>query len=296
MDENGRSEISQIDRELIRAYQRSLFNLSPASRARMLTSLRGLFRFLVREELAEAQLALWIDLPRRRDSLPKPLEPDDLQRLLAGLERGSMSALRDRALVLFLYSTGCRISEALALNREQLLGGADRVLIRGKGGRERYVMLTQTARRAIGEYLEGRTDTDAALFVNFDRCQKDKSDGSGPIRGLAAQDRPARPGGRRLTPAGARHILRQVSLRLGIPPFSPHQLRHTAGTELLPLSDARFVQEMLGHRDIKTVAVYAKIRDRRKDQVYREFDQLMRAGASGGDGHQDLSDSKQLEQ
>ncbi|MHB8572386.1 MAG: tyrosine-type recombinase/integrase [Candidatus Dormibacteria bacterium] len=274
---HGVESLEGIDRDLVRAYQRSLAHLKPSSRARMLTGLRGFFRFLAREGQSGSALALWVDLPRRQESLPKPLEPDDLALLLSGLPADGLPSLRDRALVFFLYSTGARISEALSVEREQLRGRTQRVLIRGKGGRERYVLLTEVAREAVDAYLAARDDTEAALFINFDPCGGDKA-----AEVLPGQRRPPRAAGRRLTSSGARRILRRVSLELGIPPFSPHQLRHTAGTELLPLSDTRFVQEILGHKDIKTVAVYAKIRDARRDQVYRDFDQVMRRDAGPG--------------
>src|SRR5207302_11211290 len=121
---------------------------------------------------------------------------------------------RDRALVHFLISTGCRISEALRLDRTDVPRQGSRLVVTGKGSKQRAVYLTDDAKAALEDYLQGREDTSMALFVNYDRAS------------LA--------GDRRLTPAGARHVVRRLRRELGAWSFrSPHVARHTAATSLL---------------------------------------------------------------
>ena len=158
---------------------------SPASRARALVAIRSWLRWIAREGLIERDLSNGITLPKLEQRLPKPIDPDELTRLLGALPSESVHDKRDRALVQFLVSTGCRISEALGLDRTDFPRTGNRLVVSGKGSKQRSVYLTTDARLALEEYLAVRNDASMALFVNFDRS--------------VADDR-----GRRLTSAGAR--------------------------------------------------------------------------------------------
>ena len=152
----GVPDVGQLDRDLLRAYQRHLARLTAergrprplavATRQRRLVTLRSFLRFAAREEWLAGDLGTTIDLPRLPERLPKPLEADARDRLLDALPRSTLAEQRDRALLTFLLSTGCRIAEALALDRADLR--RDRVTVRGKGDRERMVLLTDRARTA----------------------------------------------------------------------------------------------------------------------------------------------------
>src|SRR5437667_226672 len=121
---------ADLRHEDLRAYQRHLATRlkSPASRARALVAIRSWLRWIAREGLIERDLSNGITLPKLEQRLPKPIDPDELTRLLSALPRDTPLEKRDRALVQFLVSTGCRISEALALDRTDDAA-------RGDGGR-----------------------------------------------------------------------------------------------------------------------------------------------------------------
>jgi site-specific recombinase XerD len=257
-------QMEDLRREDLRAYQRHLAGVlkSPSSRARALVAIRSWLRWLAREELVAKDLSNGITLPKLGERLPKPIEPEELSRLLAALPRETPREKRDRALVQFLISTGCRISEALNLDRTDVPRQGNRLIVTGKGSKQRPVFLTVDAKQAIDEYLEGRTDTSMALFVNYDRSVSD--------------DRL-----RRLTPAGSRHVVNRIRSQLGAWSFkSPHVARHTTATTLLEVTggDVRLVQEVLGHANLNTLQGYTKIVDSRKQDAYRRYQDFL-------DGH-----------
>lgn len=129
--------------------------LSPQTRHRRLVALRSFLRFCAREEWTPGDLGVTIDLPKLPKRLPKPLQTDELERVTAQPAADVGEAhLRDRALVAFLVSTGCRISEALQLNRTDW--NRDRVIARGKGDVERTAVITEHARVEVDRYLAAR--------------------------------------------------------------------------------------------------------------------------------------------
>src|SRR5690349_4494925 len=173
---NGHSlTVEQLRHEDLRAYQRHLAGRlkSPASRARALVAIRSWLRWIAREGLIDRDLSNGITLPKLEQRLPKPIDPDELARLLNALPRETLPQKRDRALVHFLVSTGCRISEALALDRTDFPRSGSRLVVTGKGSKQRSVYLTDDARAALEDYLTVREDACLALFINFDRSAAD---------------------------------------------------------------------------------------------------------------------------
>src|SRR6266536_433335 len=163
--------MADMRHEDLRAYQRHLATVlrSPASRARALVAIRSWLRWLARENLVEHDLSVRVTLPKLEQRLPKPMTSDELARLLASLPAKTPIERRDRAMVHFLISTGCRISEALQLDRTDVPRQGSRVVVTGKGAKQRPVYLTEDAKAAIDDYLRAREDTSLALFVNYDR-------------------------------------------------------------------------------------------------------------------------------
>jgi site-specific recombinase XerD len=254
--------MADLRRDDLRAYQRHLAATlkAPASRFRRLVAIRSWLRWLAKEGLVDHDLSNAITLPKLDQRLPKPMDPEELARLLRALPRETPLEKRDRALVYFLISTGCRISEALSLDRTDIPHAGNRLIVTGKGSKQRPVFLTDDARAAIEDYLESRTDACMALFVNYDRTVKD--------------DRV-----RRLTDDGARHIVSKLRRQLGAWSFrSPHVARHTTATTLLEVTggDVRLVQEVLGHANLNTLQVYTKIVDSRKQDAYRKYERFLR--------------------
>ena len=254
-------DVDHLRHEDLRAYQRDLAGRlkSPASRARALVAIRSWLRWIAREGLIEKDLSNGITLPKLEQRLPKPIDPDELTRLLAALPSATLQEKRDRALVQFLVASGCRISEALALDRTDFPRSGNRMVVTGKGSKQRSVYLTADARAAMEDYLTQREDACLALFINFDRS--------------AGDDRE-----RRLTAAGARYIVKQIRRQVGAWSFkSPHVARHTAATTLLEVTggDVRLVQEVLGHANLNTLQGYTKIVDSRKQEAYRLYQEFL---------------------
>jgi site-specific recombinase XerD len=269
--ERGHSmQMADVGQEDLRAYQRHLAGRlrSPASRARALVAIRSWLRWLAREGLIEKDLSNRVTLPKLEQRLPKPMSPEELARMLARLPAGGLAEKRDRALVHFLIASGCRISEALALDRTDVPRQGNRLVVTGKGAKQRAVYLTDDARDAVQDYLAAREDASLALFVNFDRSIKEDRD-------------------RRLTQAGARHVIRRLRGKLGAWSFrSPHVARHTAATTLLEVTggDVRLVQEVLGHANLSTLQGYTRIVDARKQDAYRRYQDYLRGAESQARG------------
>jgi integrase/recombinase XerD len=231
--------------------------LSAASAARAASAVRGLHRFAVREGLAPVDPSREVKPPTLPRRLPRALDVTQVEQLLACVAVGldEPFALRNRALLEFLYGTGARISEAVGCAVDDLDLGEGTVLLRGKGGKQRLVPVGGYARDALDAYLvRGRPALMAAgrggyaVFVN------------------------ARGG--RLSRQSAWTILRQAAQRAGLPVdgvhgVSPHTLRHSYATHLLDGgADIRVVQELLGHASVTTTQVYTLVTVERLREVY----------------------------
>ena len=264
-----------LDRARLRRYQVELAEVlpNPRTRARALVALRRFLGYAYDEGWTQAELSRQVAVPRYVLGDPHPVPTDKVPRLLAALPRESLRDLRDRALLHFLLSTGCRISEACALDRTDVRPDGFRVL--GKGGKHRTVFLTDEAWAAVSEYLARRgPDGSPALWLSVAHADMPRG------RPLA---------GNRLTTDGARKALLQLRRRFadeGADAFaliadlrSPHAARHTAATTLLEATDGdvRLVQEVLGHATLETLRVYTEITDRRKRAAYQRLGSYLRS-------------------
>jgi site-specific recombinase XerD len=136
---------------------------------------------------------------------------------------------------------------------------AQYVTVRGKGDRERVLIVTERAREAVDEYLDARDDPSPALFISF--------------QPKALGPRNERRRDNRLSDDGARHICHELARRLDIPPFHPHQLPHTLGTLLQEtVGDARLTADTLGHVGLASVAGYTKITEGRRRLAQEEME------------------------
>jgi integrase/recombinase XerD len=227
--------------------------LSAASAARAASAVRGLHRFAAREGLADADPTADVKPPRLPKRLPKALDLDQVERLLAAVAGDEPRALRDRALLEVLYGTGARISEAVGLAVDDL--ETDILTLRGKGGRTRLVPLGGYARVALDAYLvRGRPALAAAGRGN-------------PYVFLNHRGAP-------LSRQSAWTVLRRAAAIAGLPTegahaVSPHTLRHSFATHLLDGgADIRVVQELLGHASVTTTQVYTLVTVDRLREVY----------------------------
>lgn len=180
----------------------------------------------------------------------------ELERLLKAPVGDSLMALRDRAMLELLFSTGLRVSELCSLNADIDLS-RDSFSIRGKGDKVRVVFLSPSARKAVTEYLKHRDDMGEALFVSY---------GSASVK--AAKDT-----ARRLTPRSVERIVKHYAIKVGITgTVTPHTLRHSFATDLLENgADLRSVQALLGHANIATTQVYTHVTDKHLHEIHRAF-------------------------
>ncbi len=229
------------DADLRRFLIASAGRLSARSRARLVSTLRGFFRFLVEEGLAASDPSATIIAPRVGRRLPQVLSVAMMERLLATPPLGEVAGLRDRAILELLYGCGLRVSELCGLDVPDL-DPRDRCLrVLGKGRKERLVPVGAPALRAVDAWLrEGRP-----------RCL-----GRRPVAALFLNRR-----GGRLSRVSVWEILRRRAGEAGITtPLSPHTLRHAYATHLLEGgADLRAVQELLGHADIGTTEIYTHV-------------------------------------
>jgi integrase/recombinase XerD len=216
--------------------------LAASSAARALAAVRGLHRFAVRDGLVDDDVAREVTPPALPVRLPRALSIDQVEQLLAGCIGDGPGPLRDRALLELLYSTGARISEAVAIDLDDLDAEQRTVLLQGKGGKQRIVPVGRPALAAVDAYrvrarpvLATRGRGSPALLLNSR--------------------------GARLSRQSAWHALRGAAEVAGISAaVSPHILRHCFATHLLAGgADVRVVQELLGHASVTTTQVYTHV-------------------------------------
>jgi integrase/recombinase XerD len=241
--------------------------LSAASAARAVSAVRGLHRFAVREGLAPDDPAREITPPTPPRRLPKALGVTEIEAILGSPGDADPLALRDRALLEFLYGTGARISEAVgaAIDDVDLIDGS--VLLHGKGGKTRLVPIGGYAREALDGYLVRARPALAA------------SGRGTPVIFLNSRGGP-------LSRQSAWTILRRAAQRAGLDPdrVSPHTLRHSYATHLLDGgADVRVVQELLGHASVTTTQVYTLVTVDKLREVYATAHP--RAGVTRAGGH-----------
>jgi integrase/recombinase XerD len=222
----------------------------PRSAARLLSSLKRLYQYLLREGRITADPTLQVEAPKLPRSLPKSLTEEDIERLLAAPDVDTPLGLRDKAMLEALYASGLRVSELVSVGVAQVSQDMGVVRIVGKGSKERLVPLGEEAlawiRRYVAqarpEILDGkRTD---ALFVT------------------------AR--GESMTRQAFWHLIRRHAAKAGLSKLiSPHTLRHAFATHLLNHgADLRVVQLLLGHADISTTQIYTHVARERLKQLH----------------------------
>ena len=225
--------------------------LAPSTIARKLSAVRGYHRFLVLEGHAVDDPTVLIDTPKRGSTLPKALPVGDVLALLDVPDWDSPLGARDRALLEFLYGTGCRVTEAITVELLEVDLENHTALVTGKGDRQRMVPLGSHAVDAIAGYLpvrmelRGEQQDPGVLFLN-------------------ARGRP-------LTRQGVWEIVKRNGRKAGIRPdrLSPHVLRHSAATHMVEGgADLRTVQEILGHASISTTQVYTHVSPQHLLEVY----------------------------
>ena len=259
-------QVEEIDENTIREFRLYLSHhyknpfkgdLKRQTQNYFLVALRSLFRYLIKQHLDVISPEM-IELGKLRDRTIKFLPPEDLKKLFGSIDRKTLSGKRDYAILEVLFSTGLRVSELVALNREHVSLENGEFGVIGKGGKARVVFLSNRAKEALGDYLTKRDDPYNPLFVRY----------SGPKARDGLTNEKAR--------LSARSVERMIDkyrkiagilFRIG-----PHILRHSFATDLLTHgADLRAVQEMLGHKNISTTQIYTHVTNTRLREIHEKF-------------------------
>ncbi len=219
---------------------------SSRSLARLLSSVRGLYRYLNQEGLCQHDPATGLSAPKGERRLPKLLDTDRAMQLLDGGAEDDFIGLRDQAMLELFYSSGLRLSELVGLNLDQLDLPAGMVRVLGKGNKVRELPVGRKAREALQAWLPVRAlanPADGAVFIGQQ--------------------------GRRLGARAVQVRVRQAGVRELGQHLHPHMLRHSFASHLLESSqDLRSVQELLGHADIGTTQIYTHLDFQHLAKVY----------------------------
>ena len=253
------AEPSQVDIRTLRRYAAGLSEdgIAPATIARRLAALRGLFRSQMEIGAREDNPAELLSSPKKPQRLPRVLKATEVAALLESIPASTPLELRDRALFELAYACGLRAEELVTLDLEAVDFDAESVRVEGKGGKTRLVPVGEHALGALERYLErarpalaGETDRtrDRALFLSKSGRRLSTSDVRRRLNGWAR---------------------RAMSRWPGLAQAHPHALRHSFATHLLDGgADLRAIQELLGHATISTTQVYTRVESARLRSTY----------------------------
>ena len=250
----GIGSLRDVDKPVLRDYLSHLIEqgLVKASIARKLSAIRSFYRYLLREGMVPTNPVATTSSPKLDRRLPSFLSIEQVVKLLEAPDLATPQGLRDRALLELLYASGLRVSELVSLNLEQVNLNTNEIRVRGKGAKERLVLIGKPAAEALSTYLsQGRPKLFGAkirmtnaLFINRY--------------------------GERLIERGVQKILEKYANIAGIDKrVHPHLLRHTFATHLLDGgADLRVVQELLGHADLSSTQIYTHVTKSQARKVY----------------------------
>ena len=238
---------SDIKEEICSAWIGDLYsqNNKPKSIQRHLSSAKGFFRFLKKNNLISSSPFELVTAPKSSNALPDVLSPEDVEQLL-NFKPSNTIEIRDMAIVELMYSSGLRVSETVNINISDFEENMSFLRVIGKGSKTRLVPMGRFAVNAINNWLNERekisNNTDA-LFLN--------SKGS------------------RLSVRSIQLRLKKMAIKQGLPPVHPHMLRHSFATHMLESSgDLRTIQELLGHSSLSTTQIYTKLDYQHLAKIY----------------------------
>ncbi len=234
----GDIDIESVTPEMIRKWKADLDKgRTPNTVRSYIIKLRVVLDYLRKEGIEVVDIDR-IPLPQRPETTPAYLDKDKIRTLI-----DSTSSLRSKAIISLLYSSGVRVSELCALNRDTIHG--DTFTVVGKGGRARLCFVDSRSQRLIKEYLKTRTDNEKALFIS-------------------------RLSNKRITPGNVQEIFKHLKKKTGIEAH-PHTMRHSFCTNLLQSNTNLFyVQRLMGHKSLQTTQNYLHCVDEDLHKIYTE--------------------------
>jgi integrase/recombinase XerD len=266
------TSLAVADSAAVRAYLAGLdgAGMAPRTAARRLSALRQFYRFLVAEGWRADDPTVAIDSPKLGRALPKVLTEGEVERLMEAAARlpGAEGA-RLVAIAELLYATGLRVSELVSLPLASVTRDQRVILVRGKGGKERLVPLSEPALDALEAYLDRRRE-----FLQGPPERSAPSPWLFPSRGRSGH----------LTRVRVAQLLKELAVMAGVDPrrVSPHVLRHAFASHLLGRgADLRSLQKLLGHADISTTQIYTHVAGERRQALVRDHHPLSKTRKRG---------------
>ena len=252
LKDNKITNINNIDYNTIRKYLSHLHDkkYEASSISRKISTLRSFFKYNLKEKNIKNNPMTLISNPKKEKKLPKYLNYEEMERLLNSIDTSELEGIRDKLIIELLYSTGIRVSELVNIKIKDIKIKENQINILGKGSKERIVLFGEKAKEMIKIYLNAYKDffkgniLNEYLLIN----KKGKQLSTNKIE-LIVKD-----------------VLRKSALKLNI---SPHTLRHTFATHMLDSgADLKSVQELLGHENLKTTAIYTHVSNERLKNVF----------------------------
>ncbi|HKR82218.1 MAG TPA: site-specific tyrosine recombinase/integron integrase [Candidatus Saccharimonadales bacterium] len=264
VDFAGDIKISDINPELIRKWRLWLNRLGTnvsdelqkSTQNYHLIALRSFLKFCAKRDIP-ALTADKVELARTVRKQVTFLTEDELERMFAQPNLAKIAGIRDRAILELLFSSGLRVSELVALDREHINLKRREFMVRGKGQKDRPIFISSEAAKWLGHYLQEREDNTRPLFVRYSGRKQINLSGNY----------------HRLTVRSVQRLVAHYALLAGITKHvSPHTLRHSFATDLLMNgADLRSVQAMLGHSNIATTQIYTHVTDPHLRSVHERF-------------------------
>lgn len=255
METLGLTHWKQVETRHVKAYMLQLKKRgkSPATINRRLSSIRSLYKFLLRERMVRMDPSLHIDGLKQVQKKPSIIEREDMERLLNAPDTSTAVGSRDKAMLELLYATGMRVSELIALNTDSVDLQMEYIRIVGKKDKERIVPLHRLAVHCLEQYLSSARDQlmkqgtdEKALFLNHL--------------------------GFRLSRQGFWKIIKKYAAEVIEGEVTPHMLRHSFAMHLIENgADLHAVQELLGHVDVSSTHVYVQASNERLKDIYNQY-------------------------
>lgn len=244
-EENCKDDIKELDYFILRGFVASLYDkkLAKSSIERKISALKSFFKFLYRNGILDENPARMLKFPRKEKHLPSVFNIDDIFNLLELPDKSTPMGMRDALILELLYGTGMRVSELVGLDRSMVDLNGLRILIRGKGKKERLTPIAPELADMIKKYYS----------VMYDIPAKDKIIDSDAVIINRL--------GTRMTDRTVRRVVEAYLKKAGLPlDYSPHSFRHTFATHLLEGgADLRSIQDLLGHESLSTTQKYTNM-------------------------------------
>lgn len=249
LEEEQATLASATQQQLQKAFLLSADNEKPATHSRLLSCAKRFYAYLVSSGVRQDDPTVSFKSPKQGLRLPKSLSESDVEALLGAPDLSSPYGVRDKAMLEVLYATGLRVSELVGLTLQQLDLNAGVLMTMGKGSKERLVPLGELAFEWLERYIsQTRPVLLSGIPCEFVFVTQRKS---GMTRQMAWL------------------LITGYAKRLGLPPISPHVLRHAFATHLVNHgADLRVVQLLLGHSDISTTQIYTHVARERLKQLH----------------------------